>query len=169
MDHQRSTPDGRARILVLGDDPTLLGVLEAILRDAGYMVHGALRHGDGYAVVSERQPDLLILDLLFSAREGGQALLEQVQHEPALGALPVLVCCALPAHLLEAHTSVLARHGVSVLLKPFDLEHLLGMVEALLHRQGREPQPPASWALRPHRSTKPGRRARATRAAQAAV
>jgi DNA-binding response OmpR family regulator len=156
-----------AHILVLGDDRALLGVLELVLQDEGYVVHGALWHGDGYALVSERRPDLLILDLMFSGRAGGLALLDQVKQEPALCAMPVLVCCALPAHLLEAHAAVLLRHGVPLLSKPFDLEHLLGMIEALLHGKGRGSRRPARRELLAHHSSRPRSRARAPQPAQA--
>jgi DNA-binding response OmpR family regulator len=142
-----------SRIVVLDEDPTLLGVLEAVLQDEGYVVHGTRWHRDGYALVRELQPDLLILDLTFSGHEGGLALLEQVKQEPALRAMPVLVCSALPPHLLETHAAILTRHGVPVLPKPFDLEPLLRMVEDLLHGHRGGPRSRARREL-PHRLAK---------------
>ena len=121
---------GRARIVIVGDDQVLLGVLEELLGYEGYEVNSALRRAEGYVLVSERRPDLVIVDLTFSGRHDGLGLLAELRRDPDLLTTPVMVCSALPVDLLEAPT---AHEPVPTVLKPFELEELLETVRALLN------------------------------------
>jgi len=52
------------RIVVIEDDPAILQGLEATLRSESYDVFTAEDGEDGYRLVQEAQPDLVILDLM---------------------------------------------------------------------------------------------------------
>ena len=52
------------RIVVIEDDPAILSGLEATLRSESYDVLTAGNGEDGYHLVQEQQPDLVILELM---------------------------------------------------------------------------------------------------------
>ena len=58
------------RIVVIEDDPAILTGLEAMLRSESYDVLTAGNGEDGYRLVQERQPDLVILDLMLPKMNG---------------------------------------------------------------------------------------------------
>jgi len=58
------------RIVVIEDDPAILSGLEATLRSESYDVLTARDGEDGYRLVQERQPDLVILDLMLPKMNG---------------------------------------------------------------------------------------------------
>jgi CheY-like chemotaxis protein len=75
------------------------------------------------ALIRERQPDLIIVDLMVSGRQDGLALLEQMMRDATLRQIPVLVCSAATA-VLDRHEAFLRGHAIPVLRKPFDLDEL---------------------------------------------
>ncbi len=57
----------------------------------------------------------------------GWEILRRVRRDPALGAIPVIVCAA-DGEAWEEHTAVLRRDAYAVLPKPFDLGDLLALL-----------------------------------------
>jgi CheY-like chemotaxis protein len=80
------------------------------------------------------QPDLIVQDLLFAGtQETGWKFLTLVRLEPELAQIPLILCTAaiqvvkdddMAAHLREL--------GVTVVLKPFNIEELLEVVARVL-------------------------------------
>jgi DNA-binding response OmpR family regulator len=120
-----------ARIVVLDDDPDILSVVQEALQNEGYEVHAALQRGNAPALVRERQPDLVIINLMVSDRQDGLALLEQMKRDATLRQIPVLVCSAATT-VLDQHETFLNEHAVHVIRKPFDLDELLAAVRQAL-------------------------------------
>lgn len=81
-----------ARILVLDDQPQNLALLTRLLNGSGYAhVQTTVDPFEALALLRERQPDLLVLDLHLPEFDGFQ-ILEQLQDVlPPRGAFPVLV------------------------------------------------------------------------------
>src|ERR1700674_2160417 len=81
---------GRARILIVEDEPQLRGLLRLYLERAGYAVTDA---GDGttaIAACAEAGPDLVILDLMLPGLQG-EAVLEALREEADV---PILITSA---------------------------------------------------------------------------
>lgn len=109
----------RPVILVVEDDPAVLDVLTEALGDQGYEVRRAT---DGMAALAELQrdaPDLVLTDVHMPGLTGGQ-LVRRLRDR------------GVPAILLSADTNWSREPGVAFLSKPFDLDHLLTVVERLL-------------------------------------
>jgi DNA-binding response OmpR family regulator len=58
------------RIVVIEDDPAILRVLTDNLRFQNYEVLVAANGEEGYRLVREKQPDLVILDLMLPGMDG---------------------------------------------------------------------------------------------------
>ena len=84
----------------------------------------------GLAAARRLQPDLLLLDLDLPQLDG-MALRQQLAADPALAKIP---CVALSAHALEPDISRAHEAGFTdFLTKPFMLDRLLNLVQALRH------------------------------------
>jgi CheY-like chemotaxis protein len=109
----------RELILVVEDDPDIVEVLRCLLRDAGYEV--AIADADAaLALARERQPHLILLDILLPGMDGVEAI-QRLRADPATAHIPIIALSATPQWL----------PGLPVndrLTKPFKLAHLLAKV-----------------------------------------
>lgn len=109
------------RVLVVDDEPPIRQVIGDVLRDEGYAVLFASSGRGMLQVMETEQPDLVLLDLMMPDGNGWEVL-QTMQAEPQLRAIPVVIVSTgfIPA----------PQDGVivPVLTKPFDLERLLGAV-----------------------------------------
>jgi DNA-binding response OmpR family regulator len=122
----------RARIAVISDDTAFLALMEALLeQEEGYDIVVCKQWQDDYGFVKRTAPDLVILDVVLSDEEAGWRILNLLTLDPETRPIPVLVCSAA-IRSLHDHQPLLDRYGIRALPKPFDLEVLLEMVEALL-------------------------------------
>ncbi len=131
----------QARIVVVNDDTAFLTLMHDLLADVeGYRV-GICREGDrAYEFVKEQQPDLVILDIRIDGADAGWAILECLTLDPATRPIPLIVCSAAIRELQD-HQPLLARYGIDVLPKPFDLDALLRTVAGMLAARAAEYAP----------------------------
>ena len=117
------------RIVVIEDDPAILSGLEATLRSESYDVLTAGNGEDGYRLVQERQPDLVILDLMLPKMNGYEICGRLRRHG-----------LATPIVMLSAEDHEASRvQGFDAgaddyITKPFSVRELLGRVRAILRR-----------------------------------
>ncbi len=124
------------RILIVDDDEEIRLALRMLLEDARYEVVEA---PDGMAAlrVLRASPDHLVvlLDNLMPGLEGME-LLAQLEAdgdgEPSPHAY--ILITASPQHVVPALAERLARLGVPVIAKPFDLDAVLAAVAAATNR-----------------------------------
>lgn len=118
-----------SRILVIEDDPAILRGLADSLRRESYEVLSAADGEAGYALVLERHPDLVILDLMLPKFSG----YEVCRRMRAQGfATPFLM---LTARGEEGDRVLGLDLGADdYVTKPFSLRELLARVRALLRR-----------------------------------
>ena len=114
-------------ILLVEDEPAILGMLVDVLRGEGYATLAAADGVDGLELLARGTPDLVVTDAMMP-RLDGPGLVRQMRAEPALRALPVIVTSAVPPPDLSG------LGDVAFLAKPFDLDDLLGAVAAALGR-----------------------------------
>src|SRR5688572_13439942 len=117
------------RIVVIEDDPGILRGLAISLRAESYDVLTAANGADGYRIVREKQPDLVILDLMLPEMNGYEVCRELRKHGMAT---PILMLTA------QDHESYRIR-GFEVgaddyVTKPFSVQEILGRVRAILRR-----------------------------------
>ncbi len=116
-------------VLVVEDDPALLGGLADQLGDEGYEVLTASDGATGYRLATERKPDLILLDLMLPKLSGWE------------------ICRKLRAESIRSPILMLTARGEETdrilgldlgaddyVTKPFSVRELLARVRALLRR-----------------------------------
>ena len=120
---------GKARILLVDDEPALNKLMQTYLTRIGYTVDTAFTATDGLAAFnSSTEPyDLIVADLTLPDGQGDEMALEMVAKQPNLR---VLVCSgyAFAIESLPEH----ARSRFSPLQKPFLPNMLAESIEDLL-------------------------------------
>jgi CheY-like chemotaxis protein len=130
-------------IFVINDTAAILELFTVLLEDEGYRVTT-----DGFSVellpmlerIRLEKPELVILDFVISDEGKGWQFLQLLKMDRETRDIPVIVCTAA-AKLVEELQMHLAQMGVGVVLKPFDIDHLLAEV-----RKVWEPLSPQSGA-----------------------
>jgi CheY-like chemotaxis protein len=116
----------QTRVLVVDDDPDILDAIRFLLEDEGYAVTTTekgeyaenLHDGNGGL------PDLIILDVLLSGRDG-RTICQHLKSRPDTQHIPVIMISAHP----DAEPAAYAVGANHFLPKPFDMFHLLALVE----------------------------------------
>src|SRR5262245_29964313 len=122
---QSVAPQRVADILVVDDDPDIRTFVTAALTYDGYRVREARDGQDALDRITDRRPDLLVLDLNMPGVTGWDVI-ERLQA--ARMPLPTVIMTAAYRARDEA-----ARYGAAGYLgKPFDLETLFATVERAL-------------------------------------
>ncbi len=117
------------RVLLIEDEPNIIEAIRFILSRDGWHVH---THSDGataVGAVQDREPDLVILDVMLPNRSGYDILTE-LRADPATQDLPVLM---LTARGQSKDRELAERLGVSrFMTKPFSNGEVLETVRALV-------------------------------------
>jgi DNA-binding response OmpR family regulator len=119
---------GRARILIVEDEPQLRGLLRLYLERAGYAVTDT---GDGptaLAAFAAHGADLVVLDLMLPGMQG-EAVLDALRHEADV---PILITSAKRSD--AERIAGLRRGADDYLAKPFNPHELTARVAAILRR-----------------------------------
>lgn len=114
-------------ILVVDDDLHIGNVLEEVLKKEGYGVLRAYSGTEALLVLSERKPDLILLDLMLPGRSGEDVL-------PHTKDIPVIVISAKID--VDNKVDLLLNGAVDYVTKPFDTRELLARIA--IHLRGRE-------------------------------
>jgi len=119
----------RPIILVVDDDRSMDLLVAGMLRPAGYTVLMAMDPVQGYRMVQQDKPSLILLDLQMPAG-GGLQLLDRLLGSTKTHAIPVIIMSATPAS--EKAAELLAHGAVAYLEKPIDATLLLETVRRAL-------------------------------------
>lgn len=118
---------GGKSILIIEDEKAIADLLAMVLEEEGYHVRVAANGHESLSRIAERQPDLILSDLMMPRLDGWE-LHERLQADPQLSKIPLLLMSAVNP------TSSVNQPGISgFLLKPFDLDQLLDMVQRLIN------------------------------------
>lgn len=124
-------------ILVVDDDPLIRDLLKLALTGSGFQVVMATNGIEAARVLEEKEPDLIVADLMMPV-QGGYEFLRSLQGSPG-GHLPIVI---VTASLLDPSTVRMIRSEANVVEfvnKPIPMTKFL----ATIHRELRT-QPPAS-------------------------
>ena len=122
---------GRARILLVDDDPDLLEALRLRMSAAGYEVHTA---GDGVQatrLARRERPDLVVLDIGMPGGDG-HTVANRLKNDPATMFTPIIF---LSARTHENDFERARQNRVDkYLVKPFQVDELVMAVDELVER-----------------------------------
>jgi DNA-binding response OmpR family regulator len=116
------------KVLVIDNDPDILDVVQEILTYSGFQVDAYPGTDDIMKLVSQCQPDILIMDFLLDETNGGE-LCRQIKESALTSRLPVILYSAY-SKVLES----IDRYGCDAFIaKPFDLTELIAKVTELVN------------------------------------
>lgn len=146
-----TTSDGSLKILVVDDEPAMVGALGALLGQAGHRIVAAYDGDEALRRFREDEPDLVLLDLAMPGLDGATVC----QRIRETSDVPVVV---VSGERDRAATVELLDLGADdYIRKPFRADELLARVRAVARRTASvprtrptsEPQPPSAsnWEL----------------------
>ena len=124
---------GRARVLLVDDDPEILEATGSVLREWGYAVDEARDGATALSLARGSRPDLMLIDLMMPVMDGW-TLIRRLREEKIVDRVPLVVFSADR----DAREKAKTLQAQAALRKPFELEELQNVVERLL------PQKPAA-------------------------
>lgn len=121
-----------ARLLLVDDEPGLREAVQAYLEDSNFAVEVASNARDGWELLQQYNPDLLISDIMMPQVDGYQ-FLKQVREDPRYKALPVVFLTAkgMTSDRIQGYQAGCDAY----LSKPFDPDELVAIVTNLLARR----------------------------------
>ena len=129
------------RILIVDDEPNILGTVAPLLRARGYDVFSAMSGRAALEAVERDKPDLIVLDLGLPDIDGVEVC-RQVRQTLSV---PILVLSARGAE--GDKVSALDAGADDYVTKPFGAEELLARIRATLRRV-ENPSPPSEPIVR---------------------
>lgn len=117
------------RILVVDDDPEILGLLSIRLKRKGYHLYEAMNGQTAIETAREQRPDLIILDVMMPEKNGWEVAREIRKHSNTAH-IPILMLTAIGDSLNEMTSSLYGANDF--VNKPFEFEELEGKVQKLL-------------------------------------
>ncbi|MBE9163955.1 MULTISPECIES: response regulator transcription factor [Microcoleaceae] len=118
-----------SKILVVDDVPSELEIICRILQDAGM---DAIRASDGeeaIALIREKPPDLVVLDVVMP-RMNGFEVIRELRGDRATANLPVVFCTHKNTDIDKAWGTDLGADAY--VSKPFEPQQLVNIVQRLL-------------------------------------
>lgn len=115
-------------ILVVDDEPRYVRLMEANLLPEGYQVIKAYDGQKAVDIVAERQPDLVLLDVMMPGLDGFQAC-ERIRE---FSNVPIIMVTAKGEE--QDRVTGLDKGADDYIVKPFSATELLARVRAVLRR-----------------------------------
>ncbi|MBA2394435.1 MAG: response regulator transcription factor [Ktedonobacteraceae bacterium] len=111
------------KVVLVDDDLDILEAIQAMLEDEGYIVITTDRGEDIEEILRLEHPDLIVLDMLLSGKDGRE-IAKHLKSQESTRHIPILMLSAHPRAAKEAQG--FAINGF--LAKPFEMDELLAKV-----------------------------------------
>jgi DNA-binding NtrC family response regulator len=123
-----------ADLVIVDDDVDVADMLSEILRADGHAVRVARNGREGMAVLHERQPDLVLLDVEMPVLTGPETAVAMMVHNVGLQHVPIILCSGV----LDLPKTAALVGTPYFIAKPFKLD----AIRALIDRALTERRPP---------------------------
>lgn len=117
------------RIVIMEDSRALRSQWKRLLNREGFEVEEALTGNQLFAILLEKEVDLIILDLFLGA-EYGFHIIKRVKQDPNYANIPIMV--ATIEQRRESIQEVIDEGIKDYLIKPFDTEFFLRRIKRLV-------------------------------------
>ncbi|MBK4731643.1 response regulator transcription factor [Oxynema sp. CENA135] len=121
-----------AQLLLVDDEPGLREAVQAYLEDEGFQVEVASNAEQGWELLQQKLPELVITDIMMPHVDGYE-FLKQLREDPRFKALPVVFLTArgMTGDRIQGYQAGCDAY----LSKPFDPDELVAIVKNLLDRR----------------------------------
>jgi DNA-binding response OmpR family regulator len=119
------------RVLIVEDEPDILGLLVFHLEREGYQVTQSRTGPDGLRLAAASPPDLLLLDLMLPEMDGLEVC-RRLRQDPATRALPIVMLTARGDEVDRVLGLELGADDYVV--KPFSPREVVARIRAVLRR-----------------------------------
>ncbi len=118
-------------ILAINNDPAVLALFRDVLQEAGDLVslHASVDHD--LTQINALTSDLIGLDSMGAHEDDSWSLLQLLRMDPATTAIPIVLCTGAVREV-EALEEHLMAMGVTVVLKPFNIDQLVDAIRTRL-------------------------------------
>ncbi len=121
--------EGKKKILVVDDNSQAVEMLTMILEDNGFNVIKAYEGESGLLKTREQKPDLIILDIRLPDIDGFQVC-EEIKNDPDVFHIPVVMLTGKDKG--DDFDKAMNKKADWYIIKPYDVGHLLKVVDKLL-------------------------------------
>jgi CheY-like chemotaxis protein len=121
-------------VLVVNDTPEILDLFQLLLSDEGFRVtldRFTVEMAEMHSRVKTMKPDIIVLDYLIGREDSGWQFLQLLKMDRETRDIPIVICTAA-AQQVQQIRSHLDEMGIEVVLKPFDIDHLLEVIRNAL-------------------------------------
>ncbi len=122
-----SSSSAPRHILAINNSDEVLEVFRLLLEEEGYRVTTMRYAFKDMADIRQMKPDLVILDYMWPDEDDGWSMLQMLKMDRATGKIPIILCTGAKKQVEEL-VGQLTSMGVTVVLKPFDIDALLDAI-----------------------------------------
>ncbi|HEU0236067.1 MAG TPA: ATP-binding protein, partial [Candidatus Limnocylindrales bacterium] len=122
-DTEARAPGGRARVLVIEDDPSSVRLLQAYLGESGYGVTVAPNGERGLELALADPPAAILLDILLPGIDGWEVL-RRLKQDPTVRDVPVVIVT-----VVDERSVGLALGAVDYFVKPIERDALIARLD----------------------------------------
>lgn len=127
-----AVPDeNRKKILIVDDDKDTVVLIAHFLKDSDYLLTISRRGDEAFELVMTQQPDLAIIDGLIPGIHGFE-LCKKIKEEPRLTKKPKIILMSSVYKAQKYKFEVMEYKADAFLLKPFNKNDLLAMIQEVL-------------------------------------
>ncbi len=123
--------DEKKHILVINDDQAVLQLFDDLLSEEGYRVtldNFSRLTGELLEAIRDLQPDMVIMDFIIGGELKGWQLVQATQMDRSVRDIPVIICTGAVKQVTQL-SDHLDGLGVHVVIKPFDIDHLIEIID----------------------------------------
>lgn len=122
-----------AKIAVINDDAAAyIELISQVLREAGHEAVTGFKRDGAFSLVKQARPDLVLLDVMLGDGDADLNLLTMLRLVNETRPIPVIICTACSPSEIDPVLSAATLPDVTIMYKPFDLDHLLRSVNGSL-------------------------------------
>jgi len=116
-------------ILVIDDDPDIIETVHTILSAKGYVVISASSGKQGFELVQQANPDLILCDMMMEAIDSGMQTAEQIKK--LNNDTPVFLLSSI-ADMTAATTQIRELGFIGIIQKPVEPARLVSIVQSII-------------------------------------
>ena len=125
------------KLLIIDDDPDILLSLKTILEKENYTVYTAKSKAEGLSLLSQKSPDLIILDIMMETNLQGYYMLDELRSTDKSAQIPIIMYSgmidAIGVNFRSAVEDENLHSNVAFVDKADDLDELLLKIKEFLN------------------------------------